>query len=663
MFLVRRSILVCAVFSAGLLLWACGDDSTTKLDTGVIKIDKGTVQEDQGFKYDTGPIPDGPVFPEDLPTIDSPPPQEGSVTDTSTPTACDPTCFNQEPYLCVKDTAGDCVECNTDADCQNNPGALGNTCSGSICECTTDADCAGKWHGTKCSGGICACAADSDCTGPWTNCWGSLFGETVCAKPCGSDADCPTSAPKCDSSTGKCVACMADADCTSTSAPKCDTTAGKCVGCLADADCTSTGAPYCDTTNQACVECTGNAHCADSFDGVICDTANGICGCAADTDCAANTVWGPKCTSFEPYPGLTIKLCRCDADTDCASNVHGPTCESNYKICTCANDTECTTSPYSQCSKLAAQYTFLHCQEGCTTDADCDADTGLPKCDNSKCVECLADADCTDATNKYCVTVAGNKSCVACKADADCKGVTAMCDTATGACVQCKANTDCTTSINGGLCDQGVCTCKADTDCTGASAWGPKCDTTNYGRCSCAANTDCASNANGPTCYTQYNKCSCGADTECTTAPFSSCLVPYAGATYKHCQEACTTSADCAADPEGELACDTASGGCVTCLTNADCGLYGSIWPYVCDTSAMDCVECLTNSDCTTKSLGNTCDTSNNWCVCASDADCATNENGMKCDTSQQLCNCLTDADCQTGTTCSGSTSSFKYCK
>ncbi len=118
----------------------------------------------------------------------------------------------------------------------------------------------------------------------------------VDAGPCGMECTAPT--PYCNETTGDCVACLMDSDCTELDAPQCDTTAGTCGPCDADAACMGrTGTEVCalsgDSTGS-CVECVDNSTCG-AMEG--CDlpmnscrsytaASVGACGdCVADEEC------------------------------------------------------------------------------------------------------------------------------------------------------------------------------------------------------------------------------------------------------------------------------------------------------------------------------------------------------------------------------------------
>ncbi len=254
-----------------------------------------------------------------------------------------------------------------------------------------------------------------------------------------------------------------------------------------------------------------------------------------------------------------------------------------------------------------------------------------------------------------------------CSKDTDCYPNVPYCDTTNKICVQCLKTADCAQHSTGGLCSAGTCTCAADSDCKGTRVAGSKCvsSSTSGKFCGCAASTDCTGTSIGNKCDTSSGRCTCSAAADCKTGTFTVCSQAFlTSSTIKSCNTACTADAACAKEIYRKT-CDTTAGGCVACNKAADCSAYkGRPWSTTC--SKKFCTECVTNSDCTSKSLGNTCDTTNFWCVCKTATDCAANENGKLCDSSLGACNCKADTDCPTGKKCTRTSPylpSLKYCQ
>lgn len=124
-----------------------------------------------------------------------------------------------------------------------------------------------------------------------------------------------------------------------------------------------------------------------------------------------------------------------------------------------------------------------------TTPRGCNPMGGAPICDlaNNRCVECLADGDCTDPMNPHCDPMGGTcevcvvnadcpsgQSCVAnnceqnCTSDAVCQAADAgvnYCNLTTSLCVECTIDSQCT--ANTPFCSAGnACVqCRTDADC------------------------------------------------------------------------------------------------------------------------------------------------------------------------------------------------------
>jgi len=216
----RRSVIRIVAWIAFPALLACSDD--TVLPTPDLGGKKEATVESDALPPDTG----------------------WTGRPDLTPGICDPVCIAQNFSLCVKDPSDNqCVECLKDGDCTGNPGALGTQCDtqNKFCICVDDNDCVGNMRGNKCdtANQMCVCATDADCKG-WVCVGGTV---KTCRPPCKVDSDCDPTAPKCDTTTGRCIACKVDSDCTSTTNKYC--LAGKCVPCKSDSDC-SAPTPFCD---------------------------------------------------------------------------------------------------------------------------------------------------------------------------------------------------------------------------------------------------------------------------------------------------------------------------------------------------------------------------------------------------------------------------------
>ncbi len=195
---------------------------------------------------------------------------------------------------CTSDGAPSCPDPSSPA-CQSS-GPLAGACT--ECSPTNSSRC--NDEKPQClPTGLCGCDgpdADPLCGGPMSGiiCSGP---NGVCTPGCGSAPrnDCQTGwmctdimngAGTCTTSGG---GCTLDADCQSP-LPRCNVamTPGRCVQCLADADCP---APFvCDPASNTCTECTPTetSACDPNLAGARCLTG-GQCGCTDDTDCGDAT--------------------------------------------------------------------------------------------------------------------------------------------------------------------------------------------------------------------------------------------------------------------------------------------------------------------------------------------------------------------------------------
>jgi hypothetical protein len=78
---------------------------------------------------------------------------------------------------------------------------------------------------------------------------------------CTVDGDCPAATPVCRPSSGLCIRCASDNDCTDAApAPACDMTTGRCVACTSDVQCAA-ATPRCNPASLSCVRCLSSADC------------------------------------------------------------------------------------------------------------------------------------------------------------------------------------------------------------------------------------------------------------------------------------------------------------------------------------------------------------------------------------------------------------------
>jgi hypothetical protein len=167
---------------------------------------------------------------------------------------------------------------------------------------------------------------------------GSSASSTVCA----TDARCP--AMRCETTSGTCVACLEDRDCSGALA-RCETNLHVCVACNVRDDCGL--AQTCDVTTHRCldtchdaddrcplpgfvcaqdlhlcIECRTSEHCASSTQGAVCDVGIGRCAqCTGNAQCPAVT---PSCDR------RTGRCVGCVSSTDCGA---GAVCDPVTLVC------------------------------------------------------------------------------------------------------------------------------------------------------------------------------------------------------------------------------------------------------------------------------------------------------------------------------------------
>ncbi|MGC4068864.1 MAG: hypothetical protein QM784_30315 [Polyangiaceae bacterium] len=99
----------------------------------------------------------------------------------------------------------------------------------------------------------------------------------------------------------------------------------------------------------------------------------------------------------------------------------------------------------------------------CLANTDCkDASKSVCNGTTYECVGCLASADCSKNATKPVCDLA-KTTCVGCLGNTDCASATALrCDTATNTCTACQTDTDCSQIAGKGVCSAGMCV-----QCTG----------------------------------------------------------------------------------------------------------------------------------------------------------------------------------------------------
>ena len=299
--------------------------------------------------------------------------------------------------------SGKCVECTADPQCtkdQSKGFCVANACTG--CNATGATGCSARTDGkilcstTGTAAGQCVeCATDSQCTKDPAKGFCVANACTACsAAGCAARTDGKTVCASSGASSGQCVECAADSQCTS------DPAKGFCVanvctgcntagatGCAARTD----GKMVCATSGTSagqCVECTADSQCTSNPAKGFC-VANACTGCSAAgaTGCAGRTDGKTVCATNGTASGQCVE---CTADTQCTSSASKSFCVANA----CAG---CQSAAASACSVRSAATpvcgTTGICVQ-CNTSADCTVTT-KPICASNACGQCTADSQCT----------------------------------------------------------------------------------------------------------------------------------------------------------------------------------------------------------------------------------------------------------------------------
>jgi hypothetical protein len=279
-----------------------------------------------------------------------------------------------------------------------------------------------------------------------------------CMKPaaaCMNSLDCTADpkAPICDSSTGKCVACVAAKDCPTSNdcidhvckpytmcansldcptGQVCETTKMRCVECVGTNDCPMTS----KCVNNACrAKCTSDTQCTGM--GLLCDLGQGICvqciaanDCKPDQFCSNGTCAADVCTSGSTSC-MTNSVVTCRAD----GSGYGSPVSCGGQVCVAtANSASCKdhlcTPSVTACSTMGEQ--VIKCSaDGLsqTVQDDCAAKSQV-------CVAATCVAGVCAPGKRYC---AGNEA-RQCSVKGDTYtvvqtcAVTDYCDAASGTC-------------------------------------------------------------------------------------------------------------------------------------------------------------------------------------------------------------------------------------
>ncbi len=557
-------------------------------------------------------------------------------------------------------SGNECVECTIDSQCPDD----GNECTASVCIANT---CENKPvdNGQVCAAGVCGdgqcvgCNTPADCgvnptCGEFT-CNADQECELIFANPGLTGTACVTP-NMCDASQN-CVECISDANCPGSEV--CD--AGVCVECSANDQCgsvTECAAPFCTATNTCDA---GLLPAGTTCTGGVCDGANNCVGCLDNFDCAGN----PNGEMCDPS---TRQCVACLNASDCSDDFE---CTTDQCIAgSCVNTTQTINTP---CAAGAGVCNGNTCQE-CNEDSHCIGNANGEVCDTTSgtCVGCVDDGQCEDGdpctTNTCnagtCASVTETGGLCECLSASDCQAADVCSD------VACVANSCQYSNVAAGSNDAGECpnVCDGSGECveclsnSECAANGEVCDTINNVCVACNSVADCGA---ADTCHVM----TCSAN-ECVQVPEQEGETCTGGvcSDVQTCVE-CVDDTQCASG----LFCG-AMNTCVACESNAQCDDGISCTSDVCNEAGVcsnivntagtqcidgageagvclgdDCVECGSDSDC---SNGELCNLSNNTCQeCLSDVNC---EDGNEC--TEDVCNGGTCSNLPTtGDTCSGS--------
>jgi hypothetical protein len=146
----------------------------------------------------------------------------------------------------------------------------------------------------------------------------------------------------------------------------------------------------------------------------------------------------------------------------------------------------------------------------------------------------------------------------------------------------------------------------------------------------CDSNSDCTNDKNGTACL-KGSVCGCTSSADCRLSGVNTCTED------NRCVFKCQTSEQCKANVPGTAACD-ASGDCVGCLQDSDCG---GDFPVCVDNFC----TCTAQKGCENSSFGRVCLEGGFQCGCNADADCPDSFFNA-CEANYCLHRCTSDADC-----------------
>jgi hypothetical protein len=399
--------------------------------------------------------------------------------------ACTPGCQNVSNCVgLVADpicSGSQCVQCAKQGDCGDwEPGCVGNICN----SCVNSSDCPGSLQcetivcGLGSGASRCECRTANDCQSDVPVCvgesdGGNATGQCACtdSSQCLAGAVCETRYPYavvngCGAVLGgACIAaCTSATDCVTlmggTGNAGCDTTTGYCVPCATDQDCSANANPNQPALTPSCVlfpdggypnvtpplltgggscGCSDVSQCNAGYTcinpgptgqcGPACTFANGVDSCLLPSD-IQNGCPGTFGSNVTPYCNTYTGTCQgCLDDYDCTSlYCNTPICQTDGGFCfQCYSGDDCTAFPDYACQGGL-------CGTVCSSAAQCPSDGGfdcISVFGQSKClITCVMGDDAGLGT----VSDAGNP----CPADSPlCLTGGSNLDAGLGYCTQC----------------------------------------------------------------------------------------------------------------------------------------------------------------------------------------------------------------------------------
>ena len=374
---------------------------------------------------------------------------------------------------------------------------------------------------------------------------------------CSASADCAAGMPICSGTPGACGPCAQDSQCAARdpAAPKCDTASGLCVACLSDTAC-SNPTPICNQATNSCTACSTDGQCNGKDPTTPTCSAGSCTGCSGPGDCGdAN----PVC--------LNGACVGCASNGDC-TGAPALTCNPAKHVCEpclCGPCGSCATGaclPLAQgaasCGYFACDGTSVSCPTTCAKDSDC---TSNAYCAASVCTPkqvlgaaCTSDSQCifSHCVDALCCDRACDGQCQACGANGRCAYVTGAPVGARPACTS-------DGSPCGGVCDgtsptacaypAGETTCRAASCASGLGTLSALCAGT--GKCPAMSQSTCARYICGATaCKTScITDADCSAGNLCRTGMCQSALTITVTITGGHGSLDCPTSVALGASP------------------------------------------------------------------------------------------------------------------